>query len=61
MTAYVKCREVGRKQWGFLARDGVNRLRVHALRFEDLAKAQALIDENKDDNPEWEFKAVEAA
>ena len=60
MTAYVKCREVGQKTWAFLARDGVNRLRVHAVRFENAEKAQALIDANKDDNPEWEFKVVTA-
>jgi hypothetical protein len=57
---YVKCREVGRKAWAFLAPDGVSRLRVHAARFSDAAKAQALIDANAADNPEWEFKVVAA-
>ena len=61
MAAYVQCRMVGRKQWRFLTpKDGLNRLRVHAARFETLAKAQALIDANAADNPEWEWRAVEA-
>jgi hypothetical protein len=59
--AFVKCREKGRKTWAFLTPGaGLNRLRVHAARFDTLAKAQALIDENAADNPEWDFKAVPA-
>lgn len=60
MAAHVKCRLKGRKTWAFLARGGTNRLRIHALRFETMEKAQALVDENAEDNPEWEFKAVPA-
>lgn len=56
--AYVKVREVGKARWVFLSKGGVNRLRIHALRFETIEKARALIDENAADNPEWEFKAV---
>lgn len=60
MVAYVKCREKGRKRFAFLTSNGgLNSLRVHAARFETLAKAQALIDENTAENPEWEFLAVE--
>ena len=58
---YVKVRLIGRKAWAFLARGGTSRLRVHALRFDSLEKAQGLIDENAADNPEWEWKAVPAA
>jgi hypothetical protein len=61
MIFYVKCREVGKKQFLFLtSRGGLNRLRIHAARFETKDKAQALIDENAADNPEWEFKVVES-
>jgi hypothetical protein len=54
---HVKCREKGRKAWVFLAPDGVSRLRVHAARFSSEAAAQALIDANAADNPDWEFRA----
>lgn len=60
-AAYVKCREIGRKQWAFLSRGGCNRLRVHALRFASVERAQAVIDENAADNPEWEWKVVPVA
>lgn len=58
--AMIKVREIGKTRWGFLARDGVTRLRVHALRFSSYDKAQALIDDNVADNPEWEWKLVPA-
>ena len=58
MAAYVKCRRVGRKTWLFLNANGVTRLRIHAGRFETVEKAQALIDANAADNPEWEFKVT---
>lgn len=53
----IKVREIGDKSWKFLSRGGVNRLKIHALQFtrED---AEKLIAENKDDNPEWEWKIV---
>lgn len=57
---FIKVREAGRKQWAFLARNGTNRLRIHALRFDSRAKAQALIDENAPDNPGWEWKTTPA-
>jgi hypothetical protein len=61
MVAYVKCREVGKAKFAFLTpKMGLNHLKVHAARFESLEKAQALIDANAADNPEWEFKAVVA-
>lgn len=59
MTHAIKCREVGKKGWSFLSSGGhLNRLKIHASRFETAAKAQALIDANKDDNPGWEWKVV---
>jgi hypothetical protein len=59
--AYVQCRKVGAKAWRYLtSRDSLNRLRIHAARFESVAKAQALIDANRDDNPEWEWRVQEA-
>ena len=58
MVAYVKCRKKGRKTWLFLTANGVNRLRIHAGRFETVEKAQAQIDANTADNPEWEFKVT---
>jgi hypothetical protein len=59
MSHAVKCREVGKKKWAFISRGGINNLRIHALQFAGAEKAQAFIDVNKDDNPEWEFKVVE--
>jgi hypothetical protein len=59
-ACFIKVREKGRKAWAFLARGGTSRLRVHASRFETPEKAQALIDANAADNPEWEWKVVPA-
>lgn len=59
-AAFIKCREIGRKQWAFLTANGCNRLRIHAVRFDTVEKAQALIDENAADNPEWEWLIVPA-
>lgn len=56
---YVKVREIGKKQWLFLSRGGANRLRIHASIFATKEKAQALIDENAPDNPEWEWKVTQ--
>ena len=54
---HIKIREKGKKAWYFLtSRGGMNRLRVHAATFKDEAAAQAVIDENKADNPEFEWK-----
>jgi hypothetical protein len=59
MTAHVQCREVGKKTWRYLTSNGgLNRLRVHASRFDTAEKAQKLIDANKDDNPEWEWRVM---
>jgi hypothetical protein len=58
--AMIKVREVGATRWQFLSRDGTTKLRVHALRFPSYDKAQALIEENVADNPEWEWKTVPA-
>lgn len=58
MAAYIKVRERGRNTWVFLARGGTSRLRVHALQFATPERAQALIDDNAPDNPEWEWKVV---
>jgi len=58
---HVKVREIGRKQWVFLSSGGTNRLRVHALVFAGRERAQALINDNAPDNPEWEWRIVPAA
>ena len=59
--AYVKCRLIGRKAWRFLTPgDGLSRLRIHAARFATGEAAQALVDANRDDNPEWEWQIVMA-
>lgn len=57
MTHYVQCREIGKKRWAFLSRDGVTRLKIHALRFTE-DQANKLIEENAPDNPEWEFQVI---
>jgi hypothetical protein len=55
----VKCKELARKQWAFLTRNGISRQRIHAARFASREIAQQLIDANAPDNPEWQFKIVE--
>lgn len=55
---YVKVRKLGAKRWTFLARNGTNSLRVHAIRFASKERAQTLIDENAPENPDWEWKTV---
>lgn len=56
---YIKCRKIGSKRFAFLTpRGGLNHLRIHASQFESQDKAQSLIDENKADNPEWEWLIV---
>lgn len=58
---YVKCREKGKKRFAFLTSKGaLNNLTIHAARFESAEKAEALIAANAADNPEWEFKVVQA-
>lgn len=58
LDCMIKVREVGKKRWVFLSREGVNHLRIHALRF-TREQAERLIAENEADNPEWEWKIVE--
>jgi hypothetical protein len=59
MDYAIKCRLKGERKFGFLTSSGkVNNLRIHAGRFATAERAQALIDENAEDNPEWEFKVV---
>lgn len=56
MTAYIKARKKGDKQWSFLtSKGGINKLRVHAAIFDDEA-AQRIIDANNGGNQAWEFK-----
>lgn len=55
VPCYIKVREKGRRQWVFLSRGGTNRLRIHAIRFASQERAQALINQNAPDNPEWEW------
>lgn len=58
VTHHVKVREKGKKKWLFLATGGsANALRIHALEFTKDG-AEALVAENSEDNPEWEFKVV---
>lgn len=60
MTYAIKCRMAGEKTFGFLTpKGGVNKLKIHAGQFPTKERAQAVIDENAGDNPEWEFKVVE--
>ncbi len=62
MAHAIKLREKGRRRWEFLTSDGaLNRLRIHAARFEDAGKAQKIIDENAADNPGWEWMVVDLA
>lgn len=56
MSFAIKLRLKGKKRWAFLSSRGTNLLRIHAVRFATADKAQALIDENSDDNPEWDFQ-----
>lgn len=60
-THYVKCREKGSKGWTFLTSNGCSRLRIHAARFVNAEIAQAFIDANAADNPEWEFRVIAAS
>ena len=61
MSAYfIKVRAPGEKRYAFLARNGTNNLRVHACLFATLERAEAVIAENRDDNPGWDWKAVPA-
>jgi hypothetical protein len=59
MSYAIKCRVVGTKSWSFLSHRGSNRLRIHAIRFATAEKAQALIDNNSEENPAWEWKVVD--
>lgn len=59
---FIKVREVGKTRWAFLGSGGrTTSLRIHAVRFASKDRAQAIIDENAPDNPEWEWKTVSAA
>jgi len=59
MSYAIKCRVVGAKSWRFLSSRGSNRLRIHAMRFASAEKAQALVDNNSEENPAWEWKVVD--
>lgn len=57
---HVKVRERGDKRFKFLtSRGSLNSLRVHAASFESAEKAQAFIDANAPDNPEFEFRVAQ--
>ncbi len=58
MSYAIKVRFRDQKRWDFLSPHGTSRLRIHAAQFASAERAQALVDENKDDNPEWEWKVV---
>lgn len=53
----IKIRRVGAKSWWFLSGTGINRLRIHASRFSDEAKAQSMLDANAP-NSDYEWKVV---
>jgi hypothetical protein len=56
---YIKGREIGKRAWWFVtgnANDGgMNRLRVHAGRY-DPSKIDAAVRILREDNPRFEFK-----
>ena len=54
----IKVRKVGSKSWAFLSRNGTNRLRIHACRFQTAEDANSLIEANRPDNSGWEWKVV---
>lgn len=57
---YIKLKLRTDKRYGFLTPSGgVNHLKVHAARFDSVEKAQAIINENVTDNPEWDWRVVE--
>ena len=57
---HVKCKRDGEKRWSFLTSGaGTTYLRIHAARFESMVKAKALIDANKDDNPDFAWRIVD--
>lgn len=59
MAVLIKVRKRGGKAWAFLSRHGTNRLRIHAVTFETREKAQALIDANAPNNPDWDWRISE--
>jgi hypothetical protein len=59
MSYAIKVRMVGKKKWSFLTRRGTNPLRIHAAQFATPEKAQTLIDDNREENPEWEWRIVD--
>jgi hypothetical protein len=59
-THGLKIREKGKRAWYFVtSKGGSNRLRIHAARFDDAEKAQAVIDKYAAENDHLEFKVVD--
>lgn len=59
MSCAIKLRLKGKMRWAFLSSRGTSLLRIYAVQFATADKAQGLIDENRDDNPEWEWRVVD--
>lgn len=56
---FIKFRSGTEKRWSFLTSGGGSSyLRIHAARFGSAEKAQAVIDANKDDNPEFSWRVT---
>jgi hypothetical protein len=53
---YVYARERGTKRFYPMARNGLARNRVHAMRWDSEERAQAFVADIAPDNPEWEFE-----
>lgn len=59
--AYVKIRERGKKAFWFVTPKGDGtRRKIHAARFATLAEAEAFVAKYAEENPELDFKAVDA-
>jgi hypothetical protein len=58
MNYAIKLRKVGAKRFAFVSANGMNYLRVHAVRYATFARAQQAIDASGP-NEGWQFKIVE--
>lgn len=60
MSEYaIKVRREGEKTFAFLSNGGsLNRLKIHAIRFQERETAQLLLDESAPSNPGTEWRVV---
>ena len=56
----IKVREKGATRWLFLGMGGATRLRVHAVRYQGRARAEADLRWHERQNPEHDFKIQKA-